>query len=64
MKEAAIFNYILMDIGNALRRAGRDDITTRSVIANTVKKMYSETSGREIFIDSVQIRGKKVFIKT
>lgn len=45
-----------MDIGNALRRAGRDDITIRSVIANTVKEIYKEKSGLEISVDSVQVK--------
>lgn len=53
-----------MDIWNALRRAGRDDITIRSVIANTVQSMYTKKSWKEITIQSVQIKGKKIVIKT
>lgn len=53
-----------MDIGNALRRAWRDDITIRSVIANTVKEMSQEKLWYTVSIDSVQIRGKKVLVKT
>lgn len=53
-----------MDIGNALRRAGRDDITIQAVIANTVKKVYKETSSHDVSIASVQLKWKKVFVKT
>lgn len=53
-----------MDIANALRRAGRDDITIRSVIANTVQNIYSETSWKDIIVQSVQIKWKKIIIKT
>ena len=49
-----------MDLGNALKRAGRDDITIRSVIANTVQEIYP----RSITISSVQIRGKTILVKT
>jgi len=49
-----------MDIGNALRRAGRDDITMRSVIANTISELYSH----EVHIKSVTIHGNKIIIKT
>ncbi len=49
-----------MDIGNALHRAWRDDITTRSIIANTVKEIY----GKDISIISVRIHGQKILIKT
>ena len=49
-----------MDIGNALRRAGREDITTRAVLANTITKIY----GREVIIESVKIHGNKIIIKT
>lgn len=49
-----------MDIGNALRRAGREDIALRSTIANTVWEIYHHP----VEIRSVQIKWKKVFIKT
>jgi len=49
-----------MDIGNALRRAGREDIALRSTIANTVAEEYPYP----VDIHSVQIKWKKVFIKT
>lgn len=49
-----------MDIGNALRRAGRDDITLRSTIANTVWELYTH----EVSIKSVKIHGKKIIIST
>ncbi len=53
-----------MDIGNALRRAWRDDITTRSVIANTVTSFAKEVLWHDIIIESVQLKWKKVFVKT
>ena len=49
-----------MDIGNALRRAGRDDITIRSIIAKTVKDTYEQ----DIDIVSVSITGNTVHVKT
>ncbi len=49
-----------MDIGNALRRTGREDIALRSIIANTIKDIYP----RNIDIIFVTIKGKKVFVKT
>ena len=49
-----------MDIGNALRRVGREDITIRATIANTVSEVYK----REVIIESVKIHGKKIIIKT
>lgn len=49
-----------MDIWNALRRAGREDITIRSIIAKTIRDIYN----REVPIKSVKIHGKKVIIKT
>jgi len=49
-----------MDIWNALRRAGRDDITTLAVISNTVKEMYNKT----VEIQSVKLLWKKILIKT
>jgi hypothetical protein len=49
-----------MDIGNALRRAGREDITIRAVLANTISEVYE----REVLIESVRIHGKKIIIKT
>jgi len=49
-----------MDIGNALRRTGREDIALRSTIANTVAEKYPHP----VNIHSVQIKWKKVFIKT
>ncbi len=53
-----------MDIWNALRRAGRDDITTRSVIANTVKEITQKQLWYDITIESVHIKGKKILVKT
>lgn len=49
-----------MDIGNALRRAGREDITIRAVLANTISEVY----WREVYIESVKIHWKKIVIKT
>lgn len=49
-----------MDIGNALRRAGRDDIVILSTIANTVKEIYT----KDVEIQSVKMRGKKIIITT
>jgi len=49
-----------MDLGNAIKRAGRDDITIRSVIANTVTQLYS----RNIAITSVKVSGKTILVKT
>ena len=49
-----------MDIGNALRRAWREDITIRSIIAQTVKSIYK----REISIKSVKIHWKKIIVQT
>ena len=49
-----------MDIGNALRRAGREDITIRAVLANTISEVYQ----REVLIESVKIHGKKILINT
>lgn len=49
-----------MDLGNALKRVWRDDITIRSVIANTVKQLYT----KKIVITSIKISGKTILIKT
>lgn len=49
-----------MDIGNALRKSWREDITILAVVSNTVKAVY----GKDIEIQSVKILGKKVIIKT
>jgi hypothetical protein len=49
-----------MDIGNALRRAGREDITIRATLAKTINDIY----GREVLIESVKIHGIKIIIKT
>jgi len=49
-----------MDLGNALKRAGRDDITIRSVIANTIWEVYK----RKIEIQSVRMSGKTILVKT
>jgi hypothetical protein len=49
-----------MDIANALRRTGRDDITTRAIIANVIRELYPH----EIHIESVKISGKKIIIRT
>ncbi len=49
-----------MDLGNALKRAWRDDITIRSVIANTVTQLYP----RKITITSVKLSGKTILVKT
>jgi len=49
-----------MDIGNALRRTGRENITIRAVLANTISEVYQ----REVFIESVKIHGDKILIKT
>ncbi len=49
-----------MDLGNAIKRAGRDDITIRSVIANTIQELYP----RNVSITSVKISGNTILIKT
>lgn len=49
-----------MDIGNALRKKGREDITIRATIANTVKEFYPHSFN----IVSVKIHGNTVSIKT
>ncbi len=49
-----------MDLWNALKRAWRDDITIRSVIANTIAQLYS----RKVTITSVQLSGKTILVKT
>ncbi len=49
-----------MDIWNALRRAGREDITIRAVLAKTIGDVYNH----EVIIESVKIHGKKIIIKT
>lgn len=49
-----------MDIGNALRRTGRDEIVVYATIANTVKEVYN----KNITIHSVSMRGKKIYVKT
>lgn len=49
-----------MDIGNALRRAGREDITIRATLANTIREIYSH----EVYIESVKMHGNKIIIKT
>lgn len=53
-----------MDIGNALRKAGRDDITMRSIIANTTLQLAKDKLSKDITIESVQILWKKIRIKT
>lgn len=49
-----------MDIWNALRRTGREDITLRSIISNTIQELYPN----KITITSVQVRWKKILVKT
>lgn len=49
-----------MDLGNALKRAWRDDITIRSVIANTITQLYP----RKFTITSVKLNGKTILVKT
>lgn len=49
-----------LEIWNALRRAGRDEIVMKSIIANTITKIY----GQGIDIVSVKHKGEKIFIKT
>ena len=49
-----------MDIGDAIRRAGREDITIRSVLANSIHELYPH----DIMIESVKIHGKKIIVKT
>lgn len=49
-----------MDIGNALRRTGREEITIRSIISNTIHDIYWP----QVHIHSVNIRGNKVMVKT
>lgn len=49
-----------MDIGNALRTSWRDDITIRSVIANTIKELYD----KPVNINSVKTYKNTILIKT
>jgi len=49
-----------MDLGKAIKRAGRDDITIMSVIANTISEIYE----RKIEIQSVRLSGKTILVKT
>lgn len=53
-----------MDISSALKRTWREDITLRSIIANAISGYYFEKTQKKIEIESVQIRGKKIIIKT
>ena len=53
-----------MDITSALKRSWREDITLRSIIANTVIQYYFDKTQKKIDIESIQIRWKKVIIKT
>ncbi len=53
-----------MDITSALKRTWREDITLRSIIASTVWEYYTKKIGSVLEIQSVQIRGKKILIKT
>lgn len=52
--------HTMKEIGNAIRRAGREEITIKSVLSNTIKGEYY----REIDIVSIQIKGNKVLVKT
>jgi len=49
-----------MDITNALKRTGRNDITLRAIVAKTVKDIYHS----EIEILSVTLKSDSLFIKT
>jgi len=49
-----------MDIKSALKKSGRDEIATKSIIANTIKTLY----GKPIDITSIRLQGKKVLVKT
>lgn len=49
-----------LEIWNALRRTGREDIAIRSIISNTVQKIYPQ----KIEIISVKIHGAKILIRT
>lgn len=49
-----------MDIGNSLRRLWRDDITIRSIIANTIHEIYNH----ECEVQSVKVHGNTILIKT
>ena len=53
-----------MDISSALKRTWREDITLRSIIANTISSYYFEKAQKKIEIESIQIRGKKILVKT
>lgn len=49
-----------MDLGNAIQRSGRDDITIRSVIANTISEIYK----KKVEIQSVRLSKTTILIKT
>lgn len=49
-----------MDIGNALRRTGKEDITTRSIISKTVQNIY----WKHLDIKSIKIHGDKIIVHT
>lgn len=49
-----------LKIWNALRRVGREDIATRSIISNTIQKIYPHA----IEIESVKIHGNTILVRT
>ncbi|NDK10267.1 hypothetical protein GW846_05835 [Candidatus Gracilibacteria bacterium] len=53
-----------MDLGTSLRKNARDEITVLSIIALSVQEVYKNITGNTVSVKSVQIKGKKIFIKT
>lgn len=50
----------MLEVWNALRRTGREDIVLRSIISRSISHVY----GKEVEIFWVIIKGKKIIIKT
>ncbi len=53
-----------MDISRSLRKNSRDEITVLSLIAHCVQETYQNTMNNTIIVKSVQIRWKKIIVKT
>jgi len=50
----------MIEIGNALRRAGRENIVLHSVIHRSIEHCY----GKKIIIKSIKMRGNTLIIST
>jgi len=53
-----------MDLGTSLRKNARDEITVLSIIALSVQEVYKNITWNTVSVKSVQIKWKKIFIKT